>query len=74
MVLPPPQYQQLMGMHWLEMRDHIDGRRYGIIALQWNPGSRTWTHSNYHDTAANKGFNTENWRYIKPIPFPDIDE
>lgn len=71
-VVPPNEHLRLCGMHWL--RAH----RYGsadsgteFVALQWNPGSKTWTHSNSHDTAR-EAIDTSGWDYISPIPWPEL--
>jgi hypothetical protein len=71
-VVPPNEHVRLCGMHWL--RAH----RYGsadngteLVALQWNPGSKTWTHSNSHDTKT-EGIDTSGWDYISAIPWPEI--
>lgn len=72
-VIPPGNAQLLMGMHWLEIR-YFGSDSFGCIALQWNPGSKSWTHSNAHDTYGGHPIDTSGWRYIKAIPHPEIGE
>lgn len=71
MVVPPGNSQRLMGLHWLEVRDY-DGHSFGLIALQWNPGSQTWTHSQGHDTHGGKAIDTTYYKYVAPIPMPEL--
>lgn len=71
-VVPPGHEQRFCGLHWLERRDY-DGHSHGLIALQWNPGSKTWCHSgqeSQHDTLA--GIDTKGWTYVAKIEMPDI--
>lgn len=70
-VVPPNEHVRFCGMHWLRIN------RYGsanagndLIALQWNPGSKTWTYSNAHDSGGE--IDTSGWEYISPIPYPDL--
>lgn len=68
--LPPAQHQRHLGLHWLEILDY-GGHSFGCIALQWNPGSRTWTHSQAHDThGAGTGIDTAGYRWRGFIPLP----
>ena len=72
--LPPAQYQRYMGMHWLQVLDY-DGHSFGNIALQWNPGSRTWTHSQAHDThGAGGGIETTGYKWLAFIPQPPLTD
>ena len=57
-----------MGMHWID----VGGYKY--VPLQWNPGSKTWTYYNMHDRFDVQPFDATNFRYVKPIPAPDIGE
>jgi hypothetical protein len=69
--IPPNEHVRLCGMHWLRVHRHGSADNGSeLVALQWNPGSRTWTHSNAHDTAAG-GINTSGWEYLSAIPWPD---
>lgn len=71
--VPPTEFIKHLGMHWLEMIDY-SGHRLGNIALQWNPGSRTWTHSDAHDTfGAGAGIDTTRWRWVAHIPLPPLE-
>jgi hypothetical protein len=72
--LPPAQYQRILGMHWLQMFD-FSGHPMGHVALQWNPGSRTWTHSNAHDTHGSRnGLETKGFKWVGYIPLPPLSD
>lgn len=68
--VPPAQHFKHTGHHWLEMIDTFTGYSLGLIVLQWNPGSQTWTHSNEHDTFKGS-IETEGWKYVSYIPEPN---
>lgn len=70
-VIPPGNASRLCGMHWLRIiRFGSASAGDELVALQWNPGSQTWTHSNAHDT--NKAIDTSGWEYVQAIPYPDL--
>lgn len=74
--VPPASHIQHCGLHWLEVRDY-DNHFMGYVALQWNPESRTWTHSNMHGVDPKLGggaVSTNGYRYVKHIPLPEIGE
>lgn len=71
-VIPPNEHVRFCGMHWLRAHRHGSADNGAeLVALQWNPGSRTWTHSNAHDTVSG-GIDTSGWEYLGPIPWPEV--
>lgn len=72
-VVPPGNHVRYCGMHWLKI-NRFGSASVGeeLIALQWNPGSQTWTHSNAHDM--NRAIDTSGWEYVVHIPYPALPE
>ena len=65
-LVPPLQYQRIMGHHWLR----FTGGTSEMMIAQWNPGSRTWTHSNRHDTSA-PPLELSSWEWVSYVPYPE---
>lgn len=70
--VPPGNLARHTGMHWLREAPHSSNVIDPLVALQWNPGSETWTHSGRHDTVNGK-INAEGMTYIASIPYPDLE-
>ena len=65
--VPPGNSIRLCGLHWLLVHNFgsaDSGHEY--IALQWNPGSKRWTHS-YSEIE----IDTSGFEYVCDIPFPE---
>lgn len=69
--MPVGNDQRVSGMHWLETYQFGSADAPTLVALQWNPGSRTWTHSGYHDTFNGKK-DVRGYRYVAKIEMPPI--
>lgn len=63
--------QRFCGMHWLETYQYGSADQPTLVALQWNPGSETWTHSGCHDTVKGR-VNAFGYRYVAKIELPPI--
>lgn len=52
-LLPHPSFVRKPGLHWLRCKGTADAPVEPFyVALQWNPGPKTWTHSNGHTSSA----------------------
>ena len=65
--VPPGHLARLAGHHWLIETD-FDGRRGGMIVLQWNPSAKRWSHSGNVGTGTY--LNIEGWEYVGVCPMP----
>ena len=71
-ITPPGNLYKQIGLHWLKTRTDL-GIPLEWVALQWNPGSKTWTHANCHDTFGVKPMSveTDTLEYHSHIPYPE---
>lgn len=66
--VPPSTHYRYADHHWIQKIDS-DGHVGDTICLQWNPGSKRWSHSGY--VGSGIYVEAKGWKYVAHCPMPN---